>query len=62
MNQVLEGRNAEQEASKYMYHVPHSNAMATNHLNVGYLQHPYTENKDRNRVGGGCICHRLPSS
>ena len=35
-----------------MYHVPHSNAMATNHFNVGYLQHPYTENRDRNRVEG----------
>jgi len=45
---------------KYMYHVPHSNAMATNHFNVGYLQHPYTENRDRNRVGGRVYMSKAP--
>lgn len=55
MNQVLEERNSEQEARQY--HVPHSNAMATNHFNV---QQPCTENRDRNRVGGRVYMSEAP--
>jgi len=43
-----------------MYHIPHSNAMATNHFNVGYLEHPFTENRDRNRVGGKACMSEAP--
>lgn len=43
-----------------MYHIPHSNAMATNHFNVGYLEHPFTENRDRNRDGGKACMSEAP--